>query len=277
MFQVEDGPTEINSVVTSARKCEGRIKLSSRFNTHPACTPAISNQMDRFQFRKTFRKAMAFDPNAHADLIESLWDDADEMVDQGDRLISKKCVRTTVRLAAEEQQFVVKRHLERSWRHQCKQFFCRSRAQRCWNDTWYLVDNGYPTPRPTAYLEKRLGSLRGCSFYVYRYVEGQTLKELGTGLRNQRMLRRYVLQMVEIWRLHKLLHVNLTDGHPANFIIDATGKMWVIDLDKLQFVHSPRKLNTLLRASFDSALRGVIGDRLVIEFANQKINEALES
>jgi len=218
---------------------------------------------------------MVYEPDAHADLIDTLWRDPDSLIDVGDKLIQKKCVRTTVKLAADEEFYVIKRHLERSWRHQFKQCFSTSRAAKCWNDTWRLVERGYPTPRPIAYRENRFGPLRGSSFLVYQYVEGKTLKDLAAGLKNQRLLRHYVSQLAGIWRMHKTLGINLNDSHPGNFVIDSTGKMWVIDLDKLQYIKRPQRQSQWLTDSFMKTLKGVFGDQSVIRYGTQKIDEIL--
>ena len=221
---------------------------------------------ERFESRFAWNKAVVFTDVAHPQLVEQLWNDPDAIVDTSQKLVEKQCVRTTVRFAVGAERYVVKRHVERSWRHFAKQLVSRSRAEKCWSDTWYLINSGYPTPRPVAYRENRLGSLRGNSYYVYEYIHGQTFKELATGLKNQRLLRQLVNQLTEIWMQHHLLGINLSDGHPANFIVDATGKMWVIDLDKL--VYLPKSVDNLeaLRATFESTMQGVIGDAGILQY-----------
>ena len=211
--------------------------------------------------------------NANPSLVDRLWNSPDDVVETGNRLVEKRCVRTTVRMTIDDEITVVKRHRERSWRHFVKRCFSKSRAEKCWLDTWYLIDNGYPTPHPIAFRENRLGPLRGNSWYVYEYVAGQTFKDAATDNCNQRLLRDYVRKLVDIWELHRDLGINLTDGHPANFIVDATGKMWVIDLDKLQRLHPWTDTEAVLRKSFERTVRGVIGDRLVIEFAMKKLDQ----
>ncbi len=234
-----------------------------------------SDSSERFQVRHRLGKAMKYVPDADVDLMERFWYQPDQLIEEGDRLTAKRCVRTTVKLAANPEFLVIKRYLERSWRHQTKQLFCRSRAEKCWHDTWFLVDNGYPTPAPVAYLENRFGPLRGSSYYVYQFVEGRTLKELATGMKNQRLLRYYVSKLADIWKFHARLGVNLADGHPANFIVDATGKLWVIDLDKLQYFRWSDRPSRLA-SSFIEAVTGVIGDRAIIRYAQQRIARTLD-
>jgi hypothetical protein len=223
--------------------------------------------MERFQSRKNYLKAMRYVAGAHREIVDALWEYPDGLVEAGNKLVEKQCVRTTVRFAIEDEMMVVKRHLERSWRHFAIQCFRKSRAERCWLDTWYLIDSGYPTPRPIAFRENRLGPLRGNSWYAYEFVSGQTFKDIATDNHNQRLLRQYVGKLIDIWDMNRQLKINLTDGHPANFVVDATGKMWVIDLDKLQHLGHGDDHDAILRNSFEQTIRGVIGDRHVIDYA----------
>lgn len=229
-----------------------------------------------FESITAWNKSVVYAEDADPELIEQLWSAPDSFVDSGKRLDQKDCVRTTVRYEAKAERYVVKRHRERSWRHFAKQCFSRSRAEKCWADTWFLVKYGYPTPRPVAYRENRLGPLRGNSYYVYEYQEGRTLKELATGSKNQRLLRKYVTQLAEIWRLHSQIGINLSDGHPANIIVDALGKMWMIDLDKLKFLPDNEKRSAKLQATFESTMCGVIGDQRIVNFGMKKYREIVE-
>ena len=231
---------------------------------------------EAFESITAWNKSVVYVEGCEPELVEQLWTAPEELVETGTKLIEKACVRTTVRFEAEANRYVVKRHRERSWRHFAKQCVTRSRAQKCWADTWFLVKYGYPTPRPVAYRENRLGSLRGNSYYVYEYKAGQTLKEVATGLKNQRLLRQYVVQLAEIWKLHHELGISLSDGHPANIIVDPTGKMWVIDLDKLKFLQDNSKKEETLLSTFESTMRGVIGDPFVLDYGMRKYQEIIE-
>ena len=229
-----------------------------------------------FESITAWNKSVVYAEGTDAELIEQLWTSPDSLVETGTKLVEKDCVRTTVRFDGEVDRYVVKRHHERSWRHFAKQCVTRSRAEKCWVDTWFLVKYGYPTPRPVAYRENRLGPFRGNSYYVYQYKAGRTLKELATGLKNQRLLRQYVVQLAQIWKLHQQLGISLTDGHPANIVVDATGKMWVIDLDKLKFLTDNARKQEVLQSTFESTMRGFVGDRFIFDFGMRKYQQIVE-
>ena len=85
--------------------------------------------------RRSFFAYMRHVVDPPTDLIELLWNSPDELVKMGKPLIRKRCVRTTVLIRFDGHDYVVKRWLERSWRHALKQFVLPSRAARCWRDT----------------------------------------------------------------------------------------------------------------------------------------------
>lgn len=240
-------------------------------------TAQNSKLTKRFSIKKSFSKVLVFDQEADDKLLHQLWENPDSLIGKGDKLVEKDCVRTTVRLESDFQCFVVKRHVERSWRHFAKQCVSLSRAEKCWNDSWFLYDNGYPTPRPVAYLENRFGVLRGNSFFVYQYVNGTTLKQKATGLNNQRLIRKYIVQLAEIWNQHARLKVNLSDGHPANFLVDPMEKIWVIDLDKLQRFSRSTEAIPQLQHSYEQTLRGVFWDPSILDFGRRTFQIVLNS
>ncbi len=229
--------------------------------------------MDQFLQSKSWTCGVVYDRMASPRLIERLLNDPDQLIESGYRLIDKKCVRTTVLVQMDDEKVVAKRHVERSFRHGIKQLFLPSRAARCWRDTWFLLQNGYPTPNPIAYVEQRFGPLRGNSIYIYDFKEGTTLLELAHGMTNQRLLRRYVLQVIDIWRLQRQLGVCLHDANPRNFVIDHGGKIWVIDLDKLQYLKNRATLDRRLSKSMLKLLNGVFGDPTVVKFGMRKLDE----
>ena len=210
-------------------------------------------------------------------LLDSLWEGPDSLVNSGDPLVQKNRVRTIVRLEDSDQSIVIKRYVERSFRHLLKQMIQQSSAARCWNDTLFLLENGFPTPMPLAYREERFGPFRGPSFYVYQFQSGQTLLERCRTLENQRLLRDYVSQLVNIWQLQRRLRVSLHDANPGNFIVDAAGKIWVIDLDKLRHEKRQVRLDQRLRKSMQFLLQGVFGDQSVVRFGLRKFEEMMNN
>lgn len=225
--------------------------------------------------KSTWMRKVAAVPYTAEGLVNWLWNDPDGLLEFGKPLVEKKCVRTTVRLTFADEQFVVKRYVERSFRHLLKQMIQPSRAKRCWDDTLRLSNAGFPTPAPIAYREDRFGPFRGRSFYVYEYQAGQTLLECCRHLTNQRLLRNYVIQIVSIWQLQRELRVSLHDANPGNFIIDRSGKIWVIDLDKLRHETRDERLDERLRKSLQFLLQGVFGDQAIIRFGTRKFEEMM--
>jgi hypothetical protein len=233
--------------------------------------------MERFQSRKDWTRALVHHISAPDPLVELLWENPEALIAMGRKLVQKKCVRTTVRVDLDGFSLVIKRYVERSWRHGLKQSVMPSRAARCWNDTWYLLSGGYPTPRPFAYREARFGGLRGDSYFVYEFVEGRTLLDVAGYCDNQRLLRQFVDDVIRIWGLNYDLGVCLHDGLPDNFVVDWQRKMWAIDLDKLNHLPNRLRLRRRLAETFSQLLYGMTSDDQLISEAQRKLDELIEA
>ncbi len=194
-------------------------------------------------------------PHPPGELVELLWNAPDELVEMGKPLVRKRCVRATVLVRIGNRDYVVKRWVERSWRHALKQLVLPSRAARCWRDTLSLLKHGVSTPSPVAYREDRFGPFRGTSYYVYSYVPGRTLRDAHDASPSSGKLESDLAsQAVRMWRQMGGARVSLSDPSLLNFIVDPTGRLWAIDLDKLRHHRSAYAATRGYLHSFDRFL-----------------------
>jgi hypothetical protein len=170
------------------------------------------------------------------DLADALWEDPRSLVTLGEPL-RKVGARSTVRLQWNGAQFVLKHYVEPTLRHALKQNVSRSRARTTWCSAHRLADAGIATPRPVAWVENRFGPFRGDSYLLYPYVQGQTLHAYleCDDLRRRQFFDEIRLQLVSFWNRLKQLQISLADTNLRNFIVGDTGRLWVIDVDKVRF------------------------------------------
>lgn len=74
-------------------------------------------------------------------------------------------------------KIVIKRHNYKSVWHRFKRYFRKTRASKNWHYSKILLANHIWVPMPVAYVETRIGFLRGKSFFLYEYVDGITGEE----------------------------------------------------------------------------------------------------
>lgn len=192
---------------------------------------------------------MSFDPALPQALVEGMWEEPYALVGDSQSLPKKgrrqtrRGERTAVRAQVENKSFVIKYYSEQSWRHLLKRMVQPSRAAACCRWTWRLIDAGVPTPPPRMYREERFGPLGGYSYLIYEFIEGRTL--LSTLLDHSpsaEMVESLAWQFAEIWRCFGESRYSHSDVHMANFIVDLSGKLWVIDLDKARYHRRDRTM-----------------------------------
>jgi len=191
-------------------------------------------------------------------LVELLWDRPREFYRRGRPLSDKQHARLTVSLEVDGARYVAKTYIERSWRHGLKACILPSRARRAWIDTRAVLAAGVRTPSAVGWREQTLLGVNFVrSYFVYEFLEGETVKAAGLRLLKTfppdeafRRLRPVIEQVTEIYRRLSLFGLVLHDPDPSNFVLDRLGNLWVIDVDKLERPRGVQKIRDRRRVMF---------------------------
>lgn len=193
-----------------------------------------------FEIRRSLGRVAHCDTALPASLANELWQNPAELVGLGEQLRANGA-RQTVRIAWEGRPFVLKHYVEPTRRHALKQLVEPARAWSTWLFSHRLADAGILTPRPVACVENRWGVLRRDSFLLYPYVEGRTLRSLIADQATDVVAQSHLWGQLEaVWKKLVELRVGLSDTNLGNFILDPSGELWLIDLDKSRFHRSTR-------------------------------------
>lgn len=216
------------------------------------------------EVKQSWSRLMRYDTALPGEFVQSMWQAPDAVIDDSEQLPRKNDQRMTVRAACDGQWFVVKRYDERNLWNQMARSVRPSRASQCWHWTRRLIDAGLPTPQPLMVLEDRLGPLRRRSYLTYQYVAGRTLRR--TLLETQphaALVESLAWQMAELWRLLGATRYSHSDANLSNFVVDPNGRLWVIDLDKMQYHWRDATLVAARHAGLVKFMRG-LGDNLAL-------------
>jgi hypothetical protein len=184
--------------------------------------------------RAGFRRLLLRDPALEADVADELWSDPDHLLARG-RLLKPGDRCTVVQIDA-GRPLLLKRYNMRGPLHTATHTLIRTRARWCWNTGRRACEAGLPLPRPLACVENRIGPLRGRSYLLTEFVPGTTLSTLVE--RREREggdLEDLAGQFSGIWQRLGDPRVTHGDLKAANFIVDADGRLWLIDLDSMRF------------------------------------------
>ena len=188
----------------------------------------------RFDTRSSMRRWLRTDASLPPALVGQLWDGPDALISSG-TLLKDGDRSTVVRLEADGRSYVLKRYNLRGPLHTLVHAALRSRARWSWINGRRARAAGLLTPRPLACLERRLGPLRGRSFFLCAHVEGDSLLALvERGEMAPARLERLAAGVAEIWTALGRARLSHGDMKATNFIVDEGDRLWMVDLDGMR-------------------------------------------
>lgn len=168
------------------------------------------------------------------------------------RVLKHDGVTTVVVVGDRERRWVVKRYNTKNRWHAVRRLLRSSRAVNCWNAAAGLRAAAIDTPRPVAVMEeRRLGFLRGRSYFIHEFIDGHTLADLL--LRADEDRSRLMEQAAGIVRRLRESGIVHGDLKATNFL-SSQGRMYLVDLDATRAAKG-RRLENGLRKDRERFLR----------------------
>jgi len=188
----------------------------------------------RFLCQRSFDRYLRWNADLPDDLVERIWRDPESLLANGVTL-QEKLRSAVARVDPAVGPFVWKHYNWGNLRRTVKRSLSRSAARAAWIDGQFLHSVGVPTPRPRAYLERRFGPFRTCSYLLTDFIAGTTLYRLMRFERpTQEVVRHLAQQVAAIWQQLDDLRVCHRDFKTENLLVDPQGKLWLIDLDRMR-------------------------------------------
>ena len=134
--------------------------------------------IDAVYSKKSFSAVVMCNRHFLSDDMLRLLDDPDVFLDNSKTKIIQDNFKSKVGIVVlDGKKLVIKRHNYKSRWHKFKRYFRPTRSSRNWYYSHFLISKGIFVPKPVAFVEKRIGLLRGMSHFIYEYVEGITGEE----------------------------------------------------------------------------------------------------
>lgn len=131
--------------------------------------------VDKVYSKKTFSSVVVCNKQFLSCTMMELLDSPDSFLDHSTTKIIQNNFKSKVGIVVvDDKPFVIKRHNYKSRWNKLKRYFRPTRSSRNWYYSNLLRSKGILVPIPVAFVEKRIGLLRGMSHFVYEYVEGIT-------------------------------------------------------------------------------------------------------
>lgn len=184
---------------------------------------------------KTFSQRVVCDSDFVSERMLDLLDNPDvHLDDEKTRLVQDEFKSKIGIVFVDGRKIAVKRHNYKSWWHRFKRFFRRTRSSRSWYYSRLLLSQGVLVPRPVAFVETRIGPLRGMSYFLYEYVDGITGEEyLKKHADSPKKVRDAIQSIVDLVKKIKELRLIHGDIRVSNLIFKE-GSLYLLDLDDMR-------------------------------------------
>jgi serine/threonine protein kinase len=187
------------------------------------------------QTRGSLRRWMTWDRNLPDDMVAALWDSPENLLGHGECLQTKS--RTTVaRVDVPPGPYLLKFHHWAGFWKMLSKSRATSPNRLSFDLGLQLADRGVPTPRPLACVDVRLGPLNVCSYLLTDFVEGTSLyRRLRYDRPDSATIDDLARQVARIWQVLDDARLSHNDLKPENFMIDPSGRVWLIDLENARW------------------------------------------
>ena len=138
---------------------------------------------------------------------------------------------TVVKVEVEGKQFVIKRYNLKSIGHFLRRCLRKSRAVVSWRNSNLLEFINLPTLKPLGFIENRMGWLRQTSYFISEYHESEELLDV---YQHRQPKNDELNKIHNIFELLQKTQVSHGDLKAQNLLIDAQGKVVLIDLDSMR-------------------------------------------
>ncbi len=123
--------------------------------------------------RKNFLTLITCKTQFMSDKMQDLLSNPDEFLEKKTTHIIQDNFKSTLGIVMlDGRKIVIKRHNYKSVWHRLRRYFRPTRASRNWHMSILLQASSIWVPPPVAYVETRIGFLRGKSYFMYEYVDG---------------------------------------------------------------------------------------------------------
>ncbi|MDQ8195141.1 lipopolysaccharide kinase InaA family protein [Coraliomargarita sp. SDUM461004] len=178
------------------------------------------------------------DPN----LVKSFFQDPDALMELGERIKSGNTC-TVQGFCRGDRRYVLKRYNQKPWGTRLRRALFQSRARRSWSNSWVLNMAFIPTASSVAFAEERGFPLRR-SYLLMEQVNAYLLPDYVARYREDPIrLEALAAAVGEIWLQLERIAAAHGDLKATNWMVDAAGQVFLIDLDSFRFGLSASALN----------------------------------
>lgn len=190
---------------------------------------------EKFITKQKFTSRVVCEKKNYSLALQSVFDNPDSFLCSSTTPVLQDNFKSRIGVIdVDGKKLVIKRHNYKSRWQQFKRYFRRTKSSRSWYFSQLLIQNKISIPHPIAYIEKRIGPLRGMSYFLYEYVEGiqgeEYLKSMSHSPKEAAHVIASILEVIDTMQDLQLIH---GDIRLANFIFSKE-KLYLLDFDDVR-------------------------------------------
>ncbi len=182
------------------------------------------------KYGRTFSAEYAFRRDFINEISVDLINDVEALMSQGDVLKAGNSA-TVVRVKIDGIDLVVKRYNIKNVWHLLRRTLRQSRAAVSWRNANLLEFIDLPTLKPLGFIERRQGWFRSVAYFISEYHQAEELLDV---YHSRQPTESELEQINNIFLLMQNSQISHGDLKAQNLLIDAAGKVILIDLDAMQ-------------------------------------------
>ena len=185
--------------------------------------------MEEFAVSK-FTVRYVYNKQNQSKLLRLIVEDPDQVIDTHARILKHDHTTTVALLSKDGESLIIKRYNTKNLWHALRRPFRRSRAANYWHMAKLYEQSGLSLPNPVAYIENRFGPLRGKSYFINEYIQGENLLTYLTNCRQRPDVDKTERQVIELFEMLYSAGIVHGDMKATNILVH-DDKLFLLDLD----------------------------------------------
>jgi tRNA A-37 threonylcarbamoyl transferase component Bud32 len=173
----------------------------------------------------------ALDTTRACPLLHRIIEGPDRAIEDFGHVLKHDGTTTVAAVQANGTAWVIKRYNTKNAWHALRRTLRRSRALNCWEMSACFLDAGIAVPAPVAYVERKLGPVRGRSYFLYEYVDAEDLLSYMKHHGRSDDLEGVVRRITTLFAVLRIARITHGDMKATNILVDAERRVTLLDLD----------------------------------------------
>ncbi len=163
---------------------------------------------------------------------------------------------TVIKFEIDGKMFVLKRYNIKNGLHRLKRLCRDTRAKKSWRMSQHLYSEGIKTAKPVAYIENRFLGMRGTSYFLMEYVDGNHIGEYFRHVKEEDSEKYHCMAKQISTLISNLAELKITHGDlKMTNILVSNDMPFLIDLDGIKEHSSEKMLNDALKKEIKRFMR----------------------